>query len=178
VRQLPKLVIPYVPGILADETRTFGEEHQAAFEDVGDDDEAYFRLISRLWSDRRSFLIVEHDIVPSAEQYHEMLICPEPWCAGVHKLHDAAEEIWSLGRMKFGSALLRAHYGADIEDHSGEPDGGAMLARVLGHDRRWQRVDLALYTVLRMGGFPESHLHSPAGRNLHHAMEAAANGIS
>ncbi len=52
-----------------------------------------------------------------------------------------------------------------------EPDGAAMLAEVLGDNKSWRRVDLALYAVLRMGGVTEPHLHGLAGLHLSGVME-------
>ena len=140
--------------MLADETRIFGEGHQAGFENVGGDDEAYFRLMTRLWSERHAFVIVEQDILPDEEQFASMLTCPEPWCAGVHKLHDEADEFWSLGCMRFGAALMRQPLFID------------------SNHRRWQQVDLALYKLLSARGLFEPHLHRPHGRNLHLEMQS------
>jgi hypothetical protein len=151
-----KVVIPYVEGELADETKKWGEEHEAEFVDLTGDDEGYFQLISRLWREGDSFVVVEEDIVPNEEQFTSMLVCNEPWCAGVHKLHDhpdGAPEVWSLGLMKFPTALT-------------ERVQIAMLAQALAEDKSWYRIDLCLYPVIRLGGFSEPHLHGPVGRHL------------
>jgi hypothetical protein len=128
-------------------------------------------LSSRLWSERRSFVILEQDVVPAPGVREEMTSCPEPWCAGLHKLHDDAPEVWSLGFMRFRSELLTRRY-AQVETGRYDPDGAQMLAEVLDDNKSWRRVDLALYTVLRMGGFTEPHLHGPSGRHLSVEMEA------
>ena len=134
-------------------------------------DHGYFDLICRLWSERRSFVILEQDVLPAPGVREAMASCPEPWCAGLHKLHDDAPDVWSLGFMQFRSELLVRHY-AQLETGSYEPDGATLLAEVLGENKSWRRVDLALYTVLRMGGFTEPHLHGPSGRHLSMEMDA------
>jgi hypothetical protein len=148
-----KVVIPFVQGRLADETRQWGERHRADFVDLTEDDHGYFKLITRLWREGRQFVVVEEDIVPALGQVEAMWACDEQWCAGVHKLHADAPEVWSLGLMRFSSALIER-----------VPVAG--LAGAMGQDKRWQRLDLCLYPVIRTGGFADPHLHGPAGRHL------------
>lgn len=169
--RIPRLVIPFVKEGLADETRAFGEEHKAEFVDLTGKPHGYFELIARLWSERKGFAILEQDIVPADGVWSEMTCCPEPWCAGLHKLHDNAPEVWSLGFMRFRSELLVRHY-AQLETGTFAPDGAELLAEVLGENRSWKRVDLAVYTVLGMGGFTTPHLHGPVGRHLSKVMDA------
>ena len=76
-------MIPYVAAGLADETRRWGEEQHAEFVDVSGDDEAYFRLVSRLWTEGDEFFMVEQDIVPDPQQFLDMVACPKE-CARVY----------------------------------------------------------------------------------------------
>jgi hypothetical protein len=83
--------------------------------------------------------------------------------------------------MKFSAALLKRHF-SSLYTGSDEPDGAEMLAQIIGSDRHWYRVDLALLSVIKMAGAPTPHreavdftepcLHGPAARHLHHEMEA------
>ncbi len=176
VRQL-HIVIPFVQGRLADETKAWGDEHHAQFVDLTGQPFGYADLIEQLWRDGVGFYVVEQDVVPSDEQFTEMVACQEEWCAGVHKLHDDAAEVWSLGCMKFSDRLLARHFDLLYTGDDENPDGADCLARRLeltgmdgkpmGSDRSWYRVDLALQGVVRQGGFAEPHLHGPAGRHLH-----------
>jgi hypothetical protein len=193
VRQL-RIVIPFVRGGLAPETKAWGEEHRAEFVDLTGDDEGYFKLLTRLWNAGQEFYLVEQDIVPDPQQFTDMVACPQEWCAGIHKLHADAPETWSLGLMKFSAALLKRHF-SPLYTGNEEPDGAELLAQVIGSDRHWYKVDLALFTVigqattrrgpdinahlvgvealdaLRPDGTLEPHLHGPAARHLHHEME-------
>ena len=115
VRRL-KIVIPFVDGGLADETKAWGEEHRAEFVDLTGDDEGYFRLVTRLWSEGSEFTLVEQDMLPAAEQFAEMTACPREWCAGTHRLNTApATEQWNMGLMKFGTALLQRRFGGLVD---------------------------------------------------------------
>lgn len=164
--EAPLLIVPYVDGRLTPETRAFGEQHEAAFVDLTGDDHGYFKLISRLWSAGRQFIVVEEDVVPNDEQFVSLVTCSEPWCAGVHKLVgvECANEIWSLGLMKFSRELLARHF-EQTDPSSDTPDGPKMFAAMLDDNRHWQRIDFAIYNVLHFH-YPQPHLHGPAGRHL------------
>jgi hypothetical protein len=167
----PRLVIPFVKDGLADETRAYGEARDAVFVDLTAREHGYFDLFARLWSERHSFVILEQDIVPADGVWEEMIRCPEPWCAGLQKLHEHAPEVWSLGFMRFRSELLGRHF-AQVHTGTYEPDGAKLLAQVLGENKSWRRLDLGLYDVLRMVGLTEPHLHGPSGRHLSIEMNA------
>jgi hypothetical protein len=164
------IVIPYVQGGLADETRVWGESMRAEFVDLTGDDEGYFKLMTRLLNERHEFYICEQDIVPNAQQFTDMVACPREWCAGWHKTDDIAEPTWSLGLMKFGRQLVNRHFNL-LHDGNTEPDAADMLAQVMSEgrgpdgirtppDRRWQKVDLALYTVIGMAAVPRTETHN------------------
>jgi hypothetical protein len=48
--------------------------------DVSGADDAYFLLLAGLWNARADFLLVEHDMVPTAEMFTAMEECPRWWC--------------------------------------------------------------------------------------------------
>jgi hypothetical protein len=189
VRQL-RIVIPFVRGGLAPETKAWGEEHRAEFVDLTGDDEGYFKLMTQLWNAGQEFYLVEQDVVPDPQQFTDIVACPQEWCAGVHKLHADAPETWSMGLMKFSDKLLARHFSALYTGEDDRPDGAEMLAQVIGTDRHWYRVDLALLTVIGhatvrrapdinahlvgIEALPAAtpHLHGPAARDLHHEMKA------
>jgi len=59
-----------------------------------------------------------------------------------------------------------------FSDGKTTPDGVEEITNRLGDDRSWYRVDLAVEGVIGQAGFPEPHLHGPAGRHLHGEQEA------
>jgi hypothetical protein len=110
--------------------------------DLTCDQHGYFNLFVSYWNQRRSFIVLEQDVLPTEEQFASMPACGEPWCTGTHVLFDGAPEIWSLGLMKFLAALTKRHFEQAVSG-SDEPEGAEMLAQVLGVDKSWCRVDLA-----------------------------------
>ncbi len=136
-----------------------------------------FNLFVELFNQQRSFIICEEDVVPSEGQFTELLACSEPWCSGLHLLDggEGANEISSLGCMKFSAALTRTHFGMAVGGDD-EPNGPETLAqmceqtgingRPMGANRSWRGLDLRLYSMLGTAGFTEPHLHGPAGRHL------------
>src|ERR1700674_3770858 len=77
-----KLVIAFVPNWLRPEVRALGESVGAEFADVGASDTAYGQLVATLWAKGESFLLLEHDVLPTVALLEEMWACPSPWCAG------------------------------------------------------------------------------------------------
>jgi len=125
----------------------------------------------------RSFVICEQDIAPTAAQYRELLLCGEEWCAGLHRLHDDAPQVWSLGLMRFSSRLLRRRFSL-MQDGRTAPDGVEEITKRLGDDRSWYRVDLAVQGVIGQAGFKEPHLHPGPARHLHHEMADRLAAVS
>lgn len=161
------VVIPFVAGMLAVETEALGTRLGAGFVDVGDDGEAYYRLLSRLWAEGEAFAIVEHDILPEEQVLDSMLTCSQPWCAAAFpqllRLTRANGEpvprlqlalTWALGCMRFEAALLRSH-----------PDA---MERAGTISRHWSALDKALLHVVlkdeRQVAGP--HLHYGEVRHL------------
>ena len=76
-----------------------------------------------------------------------------------------------MGLMLFSTRLLHRPFSL-LQDGRTTPDGVEEITNRLGDVRSWYRVDLAAKGVIGQAGFKEPHLHGPAGRNLHHQMEA------
>ncbi len=159
------IVVPFTK--LEPATEALARRHGAGFVDVSQDDEAYYRLLTRLWGMGESFLIVEHDIVPAEQVIAEMRDCSEPWCAApfpqllalktadgqpVRRLQLALT--WGLGLMRFNAALLRSH-----------PDA---LERAGSLSRHWHDLDKTLLHVVLKGErhVPGPHLHYGECRHL------------
>lgn len=75
-----KIVIAYTPIKLRSEVRVLGEDVGAIFEDVSHSEVGYGQLISRMWAKGESFLLLEHDVLPTAALLDEMTSCDSPWC--------------------------------------------------------------------------------------------------
>jgi len=78
----------------------------AEFHDVSGDDYAYWRLLRDLWAAGEAFIVVEHDIEPSAVQLRELAACPRPLCTFEY-LYRGSAAVSALGCTKFGQQLLR-----------------------------------------------------------------------
>jgi hypothetical protein len=48
---------------------------------VTDSDDAYFDLLSGLWTAGESFIVVEHDVLVRSSSLDELEGCSSPWCA-------------------------------------------------------------------------------------------------
>ena len=118
-----KLVIPYVEGQLAPETRQLGEHLSAEFVDLTGDEFGYWRLFKRLWAEGQSFINVEQDILPTVERLEGIWACPEEWCVCSYPYtmpgSRSLSYISGLGCVKFSGHLLRATEGLYL-------DGGAL----------------------------------------------------
>lgn len=90
----------------------------ATYVDTSDDDEAYWRLLDRLWSARRTFVLLEHDIVPDRETLQTILNCPHDWCGVPYPVGN----LWGVfhGCTRYSAALIRRNPGAvrAMRDHT------------------------------------------------------------
>lgn len=157
-----KLVIAFVANKLRPDVRALGESVGAEFADVSGSDMAYGELIAKLWQQGESFLLLEHDVLPTAALLEEMWDCESEWCAGFAWRYSGAvypgetrpfkpirEKEFALFLNKFSADLLRR------------------TPAVVGAVRvRWTQVDLAILGTLRMYG-AQPHLHEPAVQHLH-----------
>jgi hypothetical protein len=72
---------------------------------VGTDDEAYFRLLERLWTAGEDFAIVEQDIVVEPDTLESFRACPHSWCCAPYPY---LKGVYSgLGCVRFRSELMR-----------------------------------------------------------------------
>jgi hypothetical protein len=133
-----RLVIAYTPGMLRPAVKQLGEDVGAEFIDVSGSDLAYGELVADLWQQGDSFLLLEHDVLPTAALLEEMWNCGSEWCAGFawgyaefRHLRPARFRVTALMLNKFGADLLR------------QTPAVPSAVRV-----RWTQVDLALLGVL------------------------------
>src|SRR5437660_4906569 len=135
-----KLVIAYTPNKLRPEVRALGESLHAEFVDVSRSDMGYGALVATLWKGD-SFLLLEHDVLPTRALLEEMAACPEPWCAAyawrfsgavmpgeTRPLHPIRDRETALFLNKFSASLI------------------ARTPHIIGRVKvHWKQVDLALF---------------------------------
>jgi hypothetical protein len=133
-----KLVVPYtqlhplVPRILA----TYGLS--PIYVSLEDDD-AYRRLMQRLWIDQETTVIVEHDILPWEGAVQELYFCPGSWCSCSYRLggvHGGVGIYHGLGCTKLSTKIMAATKG--LWD---KPYHWSLIDRVLFFAAREQELD-------------------------------------
>ena len=112
---------------------------------------AYSRLVARVWGDRQSFLLVEHDIELTEEALRHALACGCSWSVNPYKGKNGLFTR-SLGCTRFRSSLLEAFPQA-MSMANAMNDSGISPP---GH---WNRLDGRLDHVLRTAGY-RPHLHT------------------
>lgn len=113
-----------------------------------DGDDGYRRLLREVWEEGDPFILVEHDVVPTAAQVASLEACPEPWCGYGYSPGD-----WTpmFGFVRFGRALLSA-----IPEAFTDPSWP------------WDQLDAKFAVLARSRGF-RWHWHYP---HVHHARVA------
>ena len=83
-----RILCPFVEGMLRDETaEALAPWPKTTFAPIpADDPYAYGNLLARAWAfGNDDLLIVEQDILPSANDIELMRTCPEPYCAATYE---------------------------------------------------------------------------------------------
>jgi hypothetical protein len=83
VAELSRVICPFV-GKPRAKTRAALDGQapdRVEYVDVSGSPTAYFELIRRLWGEQRSFILVEHDIVPPAGALEALEACGHSWCS-------------------------------------------------------------------------------------------------
>ena len=122
-----------------------------AFVDVSGSDDAYWQLLANLWSEGRSFLIVEHDVVVRPDTLGELEQCHHPWCS--FQVPYVGKLYAGLSCAKFSAALI-ARY----------PDALNRIAELEDEDhppKFWCRLDSHLQSHVLNPGGEEMHVHGP-----------------
>jgi hypothetical protein len=109
---------------------------------LGDDDDAYRRLLQRLWQARQTVVIVEHDVVPWYGAIEELHHCMGLWCSCSYRLQGGYGVTHSLGCTKISARLMQL------------TDG------IWDEPRKWDVLDQHLFFAARAVG-QEPHGHRP-----------------
>jgi len=113
---------------------------------VGGSPYAYWSVIASLWFHGEPFIIVEHDIVVTAQALDDLASCGSPWCAFVYH-EEIGEPVSGMGCTKIVPKMGMAL------DLAGMPDPV------------WQNVDTTVAGILQAAGWTV-HEHGPWLRHL------------
>lgn len=129
---------------------------------VGDSDTAYFDLLSRLWSEREPFIVVEHDIIVTEAAIAGLIECPQPWCSCPYPWYNST--LTGLGCTKFDLSIM--------QDFPSLFDEVAKIHTDMHPAKHWCSIDGRIRQY--MGQHQRNdHLHdTPVG----HLLPAASHG--
>ena len=138
----PRVIVPYVA--LHPITRFVLDSYGLPVEYVAmTDDDAYRRLLARIWADAEPVVLVEQDIAPWPQAIEELWGCPCDWGAYSYRLHGGIGIFHGFGCTKLTPRLMRA-----LPDVWNEPG-------------RWDVLDQRLFFAARDREL-EPHHHRPA----------------
>jgi hypothetical protein len=112
----------------------------------------YWKLMKRLWSEGRTTIIVEHDIVPWPGAIEELWDCPCSWGTFSYKMNIGEAQGIGVSHA-LGCAKLTDRLMAAVPDVWEEP-------------ATWDKLDQILFWAARGEG-REPHLHRPPVIHLH-----------
>lgn len=149
------IYVPHIPGHLRSETLEALDPFAYLLVDLSGSQFNYWELVRQLWSEKRDFVLVEHDIVPPPEFMSGFASCPEPWCVHDYRVHagliyESYGNPGAFGCVRFRSEIMET-----------APDALSCLT-----DRTWSHLDGLVADALRARGF-RTHAHEPAATHLH-----------
>ena len=102
-----KIIVPYtiVHAALREVLDSLAIKVQ--FEYVGRNEGAYHALLSRLWLEGETFMIIEHDVLPVPGIVEEMWNCNNSWC-GAQYIIGGGFMAHPLGFTKFDARMINA----------------------------------------------------------------------
>lgn len=153
-----RVVCPFEP-VVHPLTRSALERFTPACEYValGSNPTAYWSLLDRLWPQRESFVLVEHDVEIHEGVLRALTYCPKPWCvfpyAGPANYGPGGGVLFdqALGCTRFRSSLLVTSPG--------------VISGIDAKSHDWRGLDARVAGALRSLGH-RPHVHWP--EVLHH----------
>lgn len=140
----PRVIVPYVGKPLDVQKDVLRSMHvEPEYIDVSGDRWNYWRLLSRLWSEGESFMIVEQDILPWPGALHDAWRCSEPWCVFPYLIGGVYSPV-GHGCVKYSNEILRR-----------APKAVERVKR-----RHWSTLDSHTIFAVRRSGF-KPHVHQP-----------------
>ncbi len=116
-----------------------GREYKPVF--VGDQQDSYWKLLSRLWVSLEDFTIVEHTVIVHPTIFDELDACEAGWCGYPHV--SRGHKIFGLGCVRFRNWFT-------------ETQPSALVEVGLCHDRQhpakhWCTIDMYLQGIVLAG---------------------------
>jgi hypothetical protein len=155
-----RIVVPFVDGMLCDETVDALTRSTFTWEPVKLpmlDDEAYGRAFRGWWSDGQAFCVVEHDNVPTFEQLAGLARCDELRCAVPYQYMGKVITT-GLGCTRFSQELLREFPHA--------ADRAMEMGATHQYPAKWFQVDAGINNYLTIVG-RAVHVHDGLCEHLH-----------
>jgi hypothetical protein len=163
---MPYVIVPFVHGRLHPDVvpAVQGSRLPYRLEDLDPTDEgAYGRMVRRLWRLQRTFIICEHDVVPTFDQLRGIAGCGHDWCSFAYD-----DDLYPPGPM-FGLARFSRRL---MRDHPHTAEDALVTGRRRDSEAEWWRVDALMARSLLIRRV-EWHRHEPA---VHHVHVGAPSG--
>jgi len=126
---------------------------------VGRTEYDYAHLLERLWRERETFLIVEHDVQLTADALREAVECECLWSASPYegqgdRIRELNATIQSLGCVRFRAELMEKVPNAAVRANTG--------AGTWASQAHWRNLDGRILWALGTEGFrPHQHVEVP-----------------
>jgi hypothetical protein len=130
--------VPYTD--LADETGAFALRGGAHLWRLDDPVEGYGRFMADRWDEGESFIVIEHDVVPTRNAIDSLQVCPRPLCFFGYEGEDRLSLMF--GCVRFSADFIAAHpdlwtrFLAARDVAEGHPDYDFSASRC----RRWMML--------------------------------------
>ncbi len=155
-----RVVVPYVPGMLRDATYDAVMRlpwPAELFRLSLVDEYAYGRAFRSWWADGVTFVVVEHDMVPTVDQIQGLFDCDGQRCCHGYLIHDTVCTT-GLGLTKFNADLM-----AEIPSMA---DRAMEVGWRPQRPAKWFQVDAGIARVLDIFRRPQ-HVHVGLVEHLH-----------
>lgn len=149
-----RVLVPWTD--LDPDTAAFAATVGAELMYVGWCDEAYWGILRDAFARGETFVVVEHDVVPSPAQMVEVTSCSGEWCSVPVRVHSTVTAL-GLAFVKFDARLIAAHRDA--------------IASIPEGSRSWTGLDGQVRAALAGARF-----HAHRGEAIHHHREPVAAG--
>lgn len=142
------IVVPFVQGFLNPLTVGSLRTYDPKYMEIKDKELGYSKILKRLW--HKSFIIVEHDVLPWDGAIESLKNCPNDWCSFNYYECDYQthlEVIPPFGCVKFSDKLIFA------------------LKNIWDKPLGWRKLDGHLQKKAEEAGFKACH-HTPHVEHL------------
>ena len=82
-----KIIVPFTY-VIREQVRALMIDHVEPLYVYMEEESSYWRLLKRLWEERETFVLVEHDIIPWPGAIAALWACDSPWCTYEYPLEN------------------------------------------------------------------------------------------